>query len=77
MKIKALRAFSHYTAGNFSQGDTRVVTKEIADALIGLRLAESVDDTKAASPEPKPAKSGGKSGNKRRTTDPDKDAPES
>ena len=41
--IKALRQFSHYHAGNFDQGETRRVSNEIAEALVGLTLAEYVD----------------------------------
>ncbi|WP_225773316.1 hypothetical protein [Pseudomonas sp. Marseille-Q5115] len=53
--IKALRQFSHYHAGNFDQGETRRVSNEAAEALVGMKLAEYVDVAEA---EPKaPAKS--------------------
>lgn len=41
-KIRALRQFSHYHAGNFSQFETREVKDEYAEALIGMNLAELV-----------------------------------
>jgi len=43
IKIRALRQFSHYHAGNFSQFEVREVKDEYAEALIGLDLAEEVD----------------------------------
>jgi hypothetical protein len=43
MKIRALRQFSHYHAGNFDQFEVRNVTEEIAEQLIGLELAEEVE----------------------------------
>lgn len=43
IKIRALRQFSHYHAGNFSQFEVREVKDEYAEALIGLALAEEVD----------------------------------
>lgn len=49
-KIRALRQFSHYHAGNFDQHETRTVLDEYAEALIGMGLAEEVLD-----PEPEPA----------------------
>lgn len=42
-KIRALRQFSHYHAGNFSQFEVREVKDEYAEALIGLDLAEEVE----------------------------------
>lgn len=42
IKIRALRQFSHYHAGNFSQFEVREVKDEYAEALIGLDLAEEV-----------------------------------
>lgn len=52
-KIRALRQFSHYHAGNFNQFEERAVDDDIAAALIGMELAEEVD----AEPEgKKPAK---------------------
>lgn len=57
-KIRALRQFSHYHAGNFSQGEERPVPDHTAEALIGLKLAERVE-----LPEPPaPAKRGRKHG---------------
>lgn len=44
IKIRALRQFSHYHAGNFSQFEVREVKDEYAEALIGLELAEEVQD---------------------------------
>lgn len=80
MKIKALRMFSHYHLGTVSQGETRVVKKEIGEALVKLYLAEEVGPEKTepakADAVPARAKIGGKSGNKRGTDDADKDAPE-
>jgi len=43
IKIRALRQFSHYHAGNFSQFEIREVKEEYAEALIGMELAEYVD----------------------------------
>lgn len=43
IKIRALRQFSHYHAGNFSQFEVREVKDEYAEALIGMELAELVD----------------------------------
>jgi len=57
MKIKALRMFSHYHLGTVSQGETRVVKKEIGEALVKLHLAEEVEPEKAkTSDSDKPAK---------------------
>ena len=44
IKIRALRQFSHYHAGNFSQFEVREVKDEYAEALIGMELAEEVED---------------------------------
>lgn len=52
-KIRALRQFSHYHAGNFDQHETRSVLDEYAEALIGMGLAEEVIDPE---PEPKAGK---------------------
>lgn len=43
IKIRALRQFSHYHAGNFSQFEVREVKDEYAEALIGMELAELVE----------------------------------
>lgn len=77
MKIKALRMFSHYHLGTVSQGETRIVKKEIGEALVKLLLAEEVDaePVRATNPEPPPkAKTGGKSGAKRRADGTDKES---
>jgi len=50
--IRALRQFSHYHAGNFDQFEERPVTDEIADALIGMELAEEIDAASNTSTEP-------------------------
>lgn len=50
-RIRALRQFSHYHAGNFDQFEVREVKDEYAEALIGLELAEEVE----ASPVPEQA----------------------
>lgn len=47
-KIRALRQFSHYHAGNFDQFEVREIKDEWAEALIGMELAEEVE----AEPEP-------------------------
>lgn len=49
--IRALRQFSHYHAGNFDQGETRPVADDVAEALVGMELAEEV--TTEAKPEVK------------------------
>ncbi len=38
--IKALRQFSHYHEGNFSEGDVREVPDDVATALVDMGLAE-------------------------------------
>ncbi len=79
MKIKALRMFSHYHLGTVSQGETRVVKKEIGEALIQLHLAEEVEPEKektSDTEQPVKAKTGGKGGNKRGSDGADKDASE-
>lgn len=56
-KIRALRQFSHYHAGNFDQFEERSVDDEIAEALIGMELAEEVDgETEPKKPVKKGAK---------------------
>lgn len=54
IKIRALRQFSHYHAGNFSQFEVREVRDEYAVALIGLDLAEEVEADPILEPEPEP-----------------------
>ncbi len=85
MKIKALRMFSHYHLGTVSQGETRVVKKEIGEALVKMHLAVEVESGKEKSsppeqpeqPEqPQKSKAGGKGGNKRGADGADKDASE-
>ncbi|WP_109514770.1 hypothetical protein [Pseudomonas ovata] len=54
IKIRALRQFSHYHAGNFDQFEQREVDDDIANALVGMELAEVVDAP--AEPVKKPLK---------------------
>lgn len=42
-KIRALQQFSHYNAGTFDQNEERSVPADIADALIGMGLAEEAE----------------------------------
>ena len=51
-KIRALRQFSHYHAGNFIQFETREVKDEYAEALIGMKLAEEVETDQPAAETP-------------------------
>lgn len=51
-KIRALRQFSHYHAGNFDQFEEREVADNIAEALVGMELAEVVDAPTEASRKP-------------------------
>lgn len=67
MKIKALRMFSHFHLGTVSQGEVKVVKKEIGEALVGLHLAEAVEDESNDDSASVPVKKGGKSGNKAAT----------
>lgn len=55
-KIRALRQFSHYHAGNFSQFEVREVKDEYAEALIGLDLAEEVEADPIQEQEAPPSK---------------------
>lgn len=77
MKIKALRLFSHYHLGTISQGEVKVVKKEIGEALVALSLAEEVEDELVDDSASKSAKKGGKGGNKPAANGADKEAPES
>ncbi|MHC8396135.1 hypothetical protein ACYZT8_21210 [Pseudomonas sp. LB3P93] len=43
-KIRALQQFSHFYAGTFDQHEVRPVSDDIAEALVGMKLAEYVDD---------------------------------
>ncbi|MCF7545558.1 hypothetical protein [Pseudomonas petrae] len=57
--IRALRQFSHYHAGNFDQYESRPVTDDIAEALVGMDLAELVEAEDDGDPK-KTAKKGAK-----------------
>ncbi len=46
--IRALRQFSHYHAGSFDQYESRPVSDDVADALVGMKLAELVDVEQSA-----------------------------
>lgn len=50
-KIRALRQFSHYHAGNFDQFEERRVTDDVAEQLIGLELAEEIEDNQESEPQ--------------------------
>lgn len=65
IKIRALRQFSHYHAGNFSQFDIREVKEEYAEALVGMELAEYVHEAEARSPSTPEKNTIKKPGNKR------------
>ena len=43
-KIRALQQFSHFNGGTFDQHEVRPVAGDIAEALVGMKLAEYVDD---------------------------------
>ena len=43
-KIRALQQFSHFNAGTFDQHESRSVPDDIAEALVGMKLAVYVDD---------------------------------
>lgn len=43
-KIRALQQFSHFNGGTFDQHEVRPVADDIAEALVGMKLAEYVDD---------------------------------
>lgn len=77
MKIKALRMFSHFHLGTVSQGEIKVVNKEIGEALVGLHLAEALEDASSDENTSRPAKKVAKGGNKPAADGADKDAPES
>ena len=77
--------FSHYHLGTVSQGETRIVKKEVGEMLVKMYLAGEVEPEKVknSSPEqpeqpeqPQKAKTGGKGGNKRGADGADKDASE-
>lgn len=53
-KIRALRQFSHFHLGTVDGGEVKVVRDDIADALIGMELAELVEEQAEVS-KPKPA----------------------
>lgn len=77
MKIKALRTFSHFHLGTVSQGEIKVVKKEIGEALVGLHLAEALEDASSDENSSRPAKKVVKGGNKPAAGGADKDTPES
>jgi len=58
-KIRALRQFSHYHAGNFDQFEERPVDDAIAEALVGMELAEIIDEPESDPPLSKTAKKPG------------------
>jgi membrane protein involved in colicin uptake len=43
-KIRALQQFSHFNGGTFDQHEVRPVADDIAEALVGMKLAEYVHD---------------------------------
>ncbi|GAC1030491.1 hypothetical protein thsps21_13180 [Pseudomonas sp. No.21] len=45
-KIKALRQFSHYHLGTVDAEEVRSVRDDIAEALVGMELAEVVEEPK-------------------------------
>ena len=47
-KIRALQQFSHFNGGTFDQHEVRPVADDIAEALVGMKLAEYVDDVAEA-----------------------------
>ncbi|PYB88884.1 hypothetical protein [Pseudomonas sp. MB-090624] len=51
IKIRALRQFSHYHGGNFDQHEERQVEDSVAEALVGMELAEYVDGPPPAKEE--------------------------
>ncbi|WP_444757140.1 hypothetical protein [Pseudomonas sp. A014] len=58
IKIRALRQFSHYHGGNFDQHEERQVEDSVAEALVGMELAEYVDGQPPTKNEETPPKSG-------------------
>lgn len=53
--IRALREFSHYHLGTVDGGQVKAVPDDIAEALIGMGLAERVEVADGqAQPEPQP-----------------------
>lgn len=68
--------FSHYHLGTVSQGEVKVVKKEIGEALVGMSLAEVVEEESTDDSASKTVKKGGKGGNKPGTNGADKEAPE-
>lgn len=56
-KIRALQQFSHFHGGTFDQHEERPVGDDVAEALVGMKLAEYVHTADAppkADAEPKP-----------------------
>lgn len=64
-RIRALRQFSHYHAGNFDQFEVRDVADEYAEALIGMDLAEEVEADTDQPPPTQTTSSSKKSGAKK------------
>lgn len=60
IKIRALRQFSHYHGGNFDQHEERQVEDSVAEALVGMELAEYVDGKSPVKEEVTTAKAGRK-----------------
>lgn len=60
IKIRALRQFSHYHGGNFDQFEERQVEDSVAEALVGMDLAEYVDGPPPAKDEGAQPKAGRK-----------------
>ena len=58
-KIRALQQFSHFNGGTFDQHEVRSVADDIAEALIGMGLAEEAEPAGNPSPDP-PKKASGK-----------------
>lgn len=57
--IRALRQFSHFHAGTFNQFEEREVDDAIAEALVGMELAEIIDEPESDAPPSKTAKKPG------------------
>ncbi|VVN74081.1 hypothetical protein [Pseudomonas fluorescens] len=53
-KIRALQQFSHFNGGTFDQHEVRPVADDIAEALVGMKLAEYVDDAIEAKAKTEP-----------------------
>ena len=53
-KIRALQQFSHFNGGTFDQHEVRPVAEDIAEALVGMKLDEYVDDVAEAKAKTEP-----------------------